>query len=106
MKKSKNKFTVIACPNCGYEYLPAELYVGNCAIGQPLDIMRDEDGHIIDFTGSTVDLCETYECDKCGKIFNINGKINFTTTLNTTLDFDEDYSYKITDDKITCKEEF
>ena len=33
MKKSKNKFTVIACPNCGHEYLPAELYVGNCAIG-------------------------------------------------------------------------
>ena len=38
MKKSKNKFTVIVCPNCGYEYLQAELFVSTRAFGNPGEI--------------------------------------------------------------------
>ena len=32
--------------------------------------------------------------------------MNLTVELDKTLDFDEDYSFKLTDDKITCKEDF
>ena len=106
MRESRTRFVTIACPNCGYEYLPAELFVSTIAFGNPGEIQRDDNGKIIDFTGTSLDLKETYECDKCGKTFKINGKMNFNVELDKTLDFDEDYSFKLTNDKITCKEDF
>ena len=106
MRELRTKFITITCPNCGYEYLPAELFVANVAFGNPGDIQRNDEGKIIDFTGKSLDLKETYECDKRGKTFKINGKMNFNVELDKTLDFDEDYSFKLTDDKITCKEDF
>ncbi len=106
MRESRTRFITIACPNCGYEYLPAELYVTPAILGDPSNIQRDENGKIIDFTGTSIDLKESYECDNCGKVFKIRGKMNFSAELDQELDFDEDYSFKLTDDKITCKEEF
>ncbi len=106
MKETKNKFVVIECPNCGYEYLPAELFIPNAVFGNPGDIQRDESGKIIDFTGTSLDTKEVYTCDKCGKTFTIDAKMNFKVDIDQTLDFDSDYSYKLGNDKITCKEEF
>ena len=63
------KFEVIACPKCGREYLPAELYVPNAFFGRPRDIVRDVYGTILDYEGTSVDLQETYICDKCNTNF-------------------------------------
>ena len=52
MRESRTKFITIACPNCGYEYLPAELFVSTRAFGNPGEIYRDDNGKIIDFTAT------------------------------------------------------
>ena len=85
------KFIIVKCPKCGYEYLPAEIFT-RAFLGKPDNIVRDDDGKIISFEGTTMDLSEVYNCDKCGCDFDIIAKPNFTTSENKELLFDEYYS--------------
>lgn len=87
----KKKLTVITCPNCGKEYLPAEIFVPKMFFGNPEVISRDCDEKIISFSGSSMDLTESYRCDSCDKEFNVTAKVSFETSLNSELDFDTDY---------------
>ena len=95
----------INCPNCGYEYLPAEIYLPNEFLGRPREIRRTSEGNIDTFSGTSQNLEETYYCDKCNKPFKISAKIEYTTTLAPELDFSEDYVAPIYKDRIELKEE-
>ena len=86
------KFETIACPNCGYEYLPAEIYIPKSYFGKPFMIERDQDGKLVNYEGSSIDLFETYTCDKCNHTFRVISKIGFSTEEDKLENFDEEYS--------------
>ena len=99
----KRKFVVITCPKCGMEYLPAEIFVPKAFFGKPDIINRDENGKIISFSGTSININEKYCCDKRDTEFEINSKITFDSLINTEFDFDTDYERKITSG-LTLKE--
>ena len=86
------KFETIACPNCGYEYLPAEIYIPKEDFGQPLMIERDKNGKLVNYEGSSIDVFENYICDCCNHGFRVISKIGFSTESNKLENFDEEYS--------------
>lgn len=92
------KFELIECPNCKYEYLPAEIFVPKYYFGHPTDIVRDEKGKIVSYEGTSVDLFETYKCDCCNFEFRVVSKLQLTTELTFPGSFDGDYITKITTD--------
>lgn len=85
------KFEIIKCPKCGYEYLPCELFVPKYFFGKPTKINRDFEGQIFDYEGPSVDLNETYTCDKCNTTFKIVTRMLFITEPDKLDNFDEEY---------------
>lgn len=83
------KKTTIRCPYCGCEYLPGEIYYPNDFVGQPHDIIKDEKGQVLGFSGEDMNTTETYFCDMCNKKFTIDASITFRTTPIKDI-FDED----------------
>lgn len=78
MKNRREK--VIKCPQCGYEYLPAEIYMPNAFLGKPRDIDREHTtGRILEYMGNSMNLSETYICDNCDTEFKVTANINFNT---------------------------
>lgn len=87
---------IIACPICGWEYLPAEIFLPNEFLGKPKDIVKDSYGKIIGYSGSSMNDSETYKCDNCNSTFEVVSTTNFVskpmggnspqyvTKLNTT----------------------
>lgn len=88
----KEKLNIIICPNCGAEYLPAEIFLPDSFLGRPGVVDKDSSGKIIYYNGSNMNLRESYTCDYCNKTFKINGKIQFNTTYDSNIDFDEEYT--------------
>ena len=86
------KFELIECPNCGYEYLPAEIYIPKSFVGTPKYIVRNECGKIESFENISMDTQEIYTCDKCNTSFKINAKLVFTTEEDKLENFDSEYS--------------
>lgn len=102
----KEKFEVIVCPNCGREYLPAEIYIPQAFFGNPWDVLRDDDRiKILSVAGTKMDLDEEYTCDKCNTTFKVKAKIQFDTSVTKTSNFDEEYSTSIHQDTITLSED-
>ena len=99
------KFETIACPNCKYEYLPAEIYLPKYYFGKPVNIERDAEGKIVSYQGSSIDLFETYICDKCKHEFRIISKIGFSTEDSKLENFDEEYETTITGTNIFLEEQ-
>lgn len=91
----KRKFNTIKCPNCGREYLPAEIYVPFAFFGKPKMIVRDIDQSILDYMGSGLDVKERYICDSCNTTFDVVANISFKTYVNEKYNFAKDYSTKI-----------
>ena len=87
----KSPFITIKCPKCGHEYLPSEIFIPNTFFGFPVHIERDEAGKIIDFIGNSMDIEDTFICDKCNSNFKIKTDIVFNTSLIDDVDFDKDY---------------
>ena len=85
------RFEVIACPSCGREYLPAEIFIPKSFFGYPKDIVRDVYCRILDYEGTSVDLQETYTCDKCNTLFQIKAKVSFTVATTKLENPDEPY---------------
>lgn len=87
---------VIKCPNCGAEYLPAEIYLPNHFLGRPFGIEKDHlSGKVINYEGKAVDTFETYNCDYCGISFSISAKIKFETKEIESTSFNKPYITKI-----------
>lgn len=99
------KFEIIECPNCGYEYLPAEIFIPNSYFGKPFAIDRDSEGKIIEFEGQSIDLYETYTCDKCNHMFRITSKIGFYTEDDKLQNFNEDYTTSLRKNVLFLEEE-
>lgn len=89
------KFEIIECPKCGYEYLPAEIFVPKYYFGKPENIQRDENGRLLSYEGTSVDLFEKYKCDCCNSEFRIVSKLQLTTELAFPGSFSEEYVSKI-----------
>lgn len=88
------KLEVIVCPYCGREYLPSEIYLPNSFLGKVNTVIRDISGRIDTFFGKSMDLKETYTCDKCNKKFSVLAKVTFKTDIVTD-EFDEEYTSHI-----------
>ena len=93
----------IKCPYCGYGYVPSEVYYPDEFFGRPKNIYRDVDGKI-EKVDKKMNLHETYTCDGCGKVFKVSASISFTTSKLEELNFDEDYSAPLYEDRITLEE--
>ena len=91
-KMKPRKFETIDCPHCGRQYLPAEIYMPKSFFGKPHTIVRDVYGQILDYEGSSLELEETYTCDKCGTTFEITAKISFQSDVASVGNIDEEYS--------------
>lgn len=97
------KDIVITCPHCGYEYLPAEIYLPNSLLGKPYDIDREGmSGKIQDYFGKNMDLEETYCCDGCNQPFKVKAKIQFSTE---GIDFRKEYTTKLKKQSLFLEEE-
>lgn len=71
---------VIKCPNCGCEYLPAEIYLPNEFLGRPKHIDKEHmTGRILEYMGNSMNINETYICDKCDTPFKVFANVNFNT---------------------------
>ena len=89
------KFEIIECPHCKYEYLPAEIFIPKYYFGVPHSIVRDSNGKIVSYEGTSVDLLEKYTCDNCNTEFRVVSKLQLTTELTFPGSFNEDYVSKI-----------
>lgn len=96
---------VITCPKCGYEYLPAEIFIPKAFFGKPENIKRDEKGKIVGFSKSSVDNHEVYTCDKCDTTFRITARLTFLTDIKDSLNFNEDYSDSLEKQELFTMEE-
>lgn len=87
---------VIRCPNCGAEYLPAEIYLPDYFLGRPCHIEKDHlFGKINNYEGRAMDTFETYNCDYCGVTFSVSAKIKFETKEIESTSFSKPYTTKI-----------
>ena len=98
-----DKKYIIKCPKCGAEYLPAEIFVTDY-LGNPKNIIKDENGKIEHFDGSPLELKEEYECDVCGCKFTIEGDVTFTTK-EVKIDFDEEFETVVYEGRVPLAEE-
>lgn len=85
------KFEIIKCPRCDCEYLPAEIFIPKNFFGVPSSIERDFSGRILDFSGDSLDLTETYTCDSCNTTFTVTAKISFAIDKDIVENIDEEY---------------
>lgn len=89
-----SKFKTIKCPRCDCEYLPAEIFYPKHFFGDVKDITRDYSGKIISFMGNSLNLSETYVCDRCGTALKVYARVNFEAVIDEACDFDHDYVSK------------
>lgn len=102
-----SKINTIKCPCCGYEYLPAEIFLPDYILGKPTDIIRTVSGEIDTVQGLSPQLEETFECVRCNRTFKILAHISFESkTINDVKkSFDEPYVSPLYKDRITLKED-
>ena len=93
------------CPKCGAEYLPCEIFLPDYLLGKAKDIIKDEDGKILDFGGLEPDLSEKFECEYCKTSLKISARVWYSATLEKTSNFDEEYVSSIHKDSLELSEE-
>lgn len=78
MTKNAQTFIKIKCPHCGYEYVPAEIFMPGELIGKTKNVIRDPLGKIlyVDYQEDEEPcLTASYTCDGCGRDFLIDAKL-------------------------------
>lgn len=93
---------IIKCPNCGYEYLPAEIYYPNNFLGYPKNIVRDDNGKILGFDNHSMLDTETFICDNCNADFEVTSTTNFAVKLIGSET--EHYVTKLTSERLFLEE--
>lgn len=88
----------VVCPYCGREYLPAEIFMPDSFLGEPKNIIKDENGKILSFSNSSMNLKEEYTCDECGNTFQVEAAVKFKTIQKQSLFDDDAYTVSITSD--------
>lgn len=96
---------IIKCPNCGWEYLPGEIYLPNQFLGRPKDVERTLDGKILMNYGTNMDLEESFECENCKCAFKVFANVDFTTGKDVLRDFEEDYVVEMFPNRIVLEEQ-
>jgi hypothetical protein len=74
------KTSIIKCPHCSAQYLPAEIYMPGAMLGRPDDLVKDALGKILyeDYReGAEPDMTEHFVCDYCDKPFIIEATLTF-----------------------------
>ena len=99
---SKEEY-VIKCPHCGAEYLPAEIFYPEFILGNPENIVKDEQGHIEHFDGDALSFIEEYTCDICGHTFTVAGTVTFVAKEKKE-DFDEEWTTTVFEGRIPLEE--
>lgn len=89
------KEIVIVCPNCGREYLPAEVFVPSAFFGKPEDIDRTPAGKIDIYDGEPMCLTEEYRCDGCNTVFEVTADVRFKTKAKQKEEFSTVYTSHI-----------
>lgn len=72
----------IKCPDCGTEYLPAEIFYPDDFLGHPTKIEKDIYGKILYYAGKDMCLKESYKCDGCGRKINVEAFIKFNVSTS------------------------
>jgi len=87
------KWPVITCPHCGYQYVPADIFMPEELTGRTTQIVRDALGKIIyQEYDEDEEPCqvEHYCCDECGKPFIIEPVITYKVKKeDEALDFSD-----------------
>jgi DNA-directed RNA polymerase subunit RPC12/RpoP len=95
MEQNQKKWPTIKCPNCGYEFTPAEIFYPETLLGNPESVVRDALGKIIylDYTeGEEPCQPEKYFCDNCDKPFIVEPVLTFKVKKEVEeLDFTETF---------------
>ena len=74
--------------------IPGEIYFPDDFLGQPMDIVKDENGAVVGFDGADMQTTETYICDHCGKKFKVDAIVTFKTELSKDV-FDADDDFEV-----------
>ena len=98
-----NKKIVIKCPQCGCEYLPAEIYIPKYFVGHPECIEKDISGKVLNCYGTMFNPIEHYICDKCNTKFKIKADVKFNTYIEE--EFKKDYKIKLKPTSLFLKED-
>lgn len=86
--KDKNDI-IITCPECGTQYLAAEIIEPLKFIGKPTFVERDMcKGRIVDYCGVNMDTEINYVCDNCNTPFVAVADIVFRTYANKKKKFE------------------
>ena len=93
MPEQKKQWVVIKCPHCGYEYVPAEIFMPGDIAGTPDSVIRDALGKTIyvDYVEGEEPLTsEEYVCDNCGHSFIVEPVVQYKVKKQVEeLDFGE-----------------
>ena len=89
-----NANLLIKCPYCGREYLPCEIFYPDDLLGNASDIVKDENGKILSYEGTNMNLKEEYTCDWCNKSFTVELFVT-NKTEKKEFDFDDDFNINI-----------
>lgn len=100
----KEKLDVIVCPNCGMEYLPAEIFLPDAFVGHPQNIEKDSLGKVCSFSGLSSDTAEEYVCDGCKSLFRVSARVNYMTTIRDKFNFNTDHTTKLKKTTLSLKE--
>jgi DNA-directed RNA polymerase subunit RPC12/RpoP len=95
MEQNQKRGPVIKCPHCGYEYVPAEIFMPGDFLGKPTDLIRDPLGKFLYIEyekDNEPSQTESYVCDSCDKPFIVEPVVSYKVKKEVEeLDFTEDY---------------
>ncbi len=100
----KKRYDIITCPGCGYEYTAGELFIPKYFLGEPKNLIRDENNKIIHDEGFIMDNKTYFICYNCNTPFKIRAQIQFITTPDNVKNMNEEYTTKINTNKLILEE--
>lgn len=96
--ENKEKYIIIRCPKCGYEYTAAEIFYPEGLLGYPKDIFRDDNGKIMMISGDEPCLEEEFECEHCNHTFIAKLKVKADAEYDLKYDFNDEYTISLKDE--------